>query len=391
MPQLNPEILRWARESAGMSLEEAASALPLGGKRQSGIEILSSYESGDVEPVRSVLLKMSKTYRRPLLTFYLPHPPVKADRGEDFRTLPDDRKIEDAAAVDALVRDVHVRQRLVRAVLEESEEAHLLPFVGNLRTDHGVHEAVQRVQSLIGFDLQEFRRKRTVGDAFNYLRTAVERTGVFVMLIGNLGSHHSSLSVQTFRGFALSDDIAPFIVINDQDASSAWAFTLLHEFVHILLGLTGISGGGHELKIEQFCNEVASQILLPANELEAWISSERNNDLLADINQFAATRKVSRSLVAYRMYTSGRLSAATWYQLSRTFQEMWLREKAAQKEKFRAVEGGPSYYTVKRHRVGAALVDLIRRTLAEGTITPTKAGKVLGVKPINVEPLLAPV
>lgn len=47
-----------------------------------------------------------------------------------------------------------------------------------------------------------------------------------------------------------------------------------------------------------------------------------------------------------------------------------------------------SYYVVKRHRLGNALLDLVRRSLIENTITPTKAGHVLGVKPRNVEPLV---
>lgn len=390
MSQLNPEIMQWARETAGMSREEAAAAIPLGGKRKSGAEILSSYEDGSLEPTRSVLLKMSKAYKRPLLAFYLSKPPVKADRGEDFRSLPDDRRLEDAASVDALVRDVHVRQKLVRAALEESEEAHLLSFVGALRMDQGVEVTAQHIRALTGFNLQQFRRKRTISEAFNYARNCVEQTGIFVLLIGNLGSHHSSLSAQVFRGFALSDKIAPFIIINDQDAPSAWAFTLLHEFAHILLGLTGISGGGYEQKVEQFCNDVASQVLLPTEELGAWRPVyDEVSSLVAEINQFASSRKVSRSLVAYRMYLSGRIDQPTWQLLSKTFHDMWTREKLAQKEKSRASESGPSYYVVKRHRVGAALVDMVRRTLADGTLTPTKAGKVLGVRPINVEPLLA--
>lgn len=390
MLQLNPEIMRWARETAGMSLDTAAVALHLGGKRKSGVEVLSSYEDGSIEPTRAVLLKMSKAYKRPLLTFYLPKPPVKAERGEDFRTLPDDRRLEDAASVDALIRDVHVRQRLVRAALDDSEEAHLLPFVGALRMEQGVPAVAQRMRDLTGFNLQQFRKRRSVSEAFNYARALVEQTGIFVMLIGNLGSHHSNLSAQVFRGFALSDEIAPFIIINDQDAPSAWAFTLLHEFAHILLGLTGISGGGYEQKVERFCNDVASQVLLPGDELNAWhpVYGEPNS-LVAEINNFASSRKISRSLVAYRMYLSGSIDEATWQLLSKTFQDMWLKEKSIQKEKARASESGPSYYVVKRHRVGGALVDMVRRTLAEGTLTPTKAGKVLGVKPINVEPLLA--
>ncbi|MFY1080099.1 ImmA/IrrE family metallo-endopeptidase, partial [Escherichia coli] len=78
---------------------------------------------------------------------------------------------------------------------------------------------------------------------------------------GNLGSHHSALNVELFRGFALSDKVAPFVVINDQDSEQAWSFTLLHELAHIWLGQTGVSGGRPTSVIETFCNDVAGRIL----------------------------------------------------------------------------------------------------------------------------------
>jgi hypothetical protein len=70
-------------------------------------------------------------------------------------------------------------------------------------------EVSRRLIAHLQFDLRVFRAQRTAEDAFKYLRTQVERTGVFVLLIGNLGSHHSNVSVEVFRGFALADDVAP--------------------------------------------------------------------------------------------------------------------------------------------------------------------------------------
>ena len=55
-----------------------------------------------------------------------------------------------------------------------------------------------------------------------------------------MGNYLSAIDVDVFRGFAIADDIAPFVVINDNDSVSAWSFTLLHELVHLLLGETGI-------------------------------------------------------------------------------------------------------------------------------------------------------
>jgi hypothetical protein len=40
----------------------------------------------------------------------------------------------------------------------------------------------------------------TADDFFKQLRTATEALGVFVLLVGDLGSHHSALSEEVFRG-----------------------------------------------------------------------------------------------------------------------------------------------------------------------------------------------
>lgn len=389
MPQVNPEILVWARETAGLSLEDAATALHLGGARQSGTDVLGSYELGAKEPSRPLLLKMVKQYRRPLLTFYLPSPPVRSERGEDFRTLPGERKEEAAPRLDALVRDVFVRQRLVQSILEDADTADPLPFVGSITLQHNVADAAQLIRSSLSFDLKEFRRRKTIEDAFSYLRSLTERVGVFVLLMGNLGTHHTAISAEVFRGFALSERVAPFVVINDQDAKVAWSFTLLHELAHIWLGRTGISGGDFDHQIERFCNDIASEILLPNGEmatLRQFVSDR--NDIVDAITAFASQRKLSRPLIAYRLYKSQRISRERWQELKAIFHQEWEAEKARQKTRAAESENGPTYYVVRRHRVGAALVNVVRWAIAEGFLTPTKAGRVLGVRPNNVQALI---
>ena len=49
---------------------------------------------------------------------------------------------------------------------------------------------------------------------------------------------------------------------------------------------------------------------------------------------------------------------------------------------------GPSYYVVRRHRLGRALMHTVSRALSEGTLSPTRASQILGVKPRSVSPLL---
>ena len=249
MAKANPEILKWARETAGLSLEEAASKLALGGQRVSGSEMLAAYEAGDRSPTQPQLMKMAKHYHRPFITFFLTTPPRSASLGEDFRRLPVAKRDEHQGSVSALVRDIYLRQSLAKDALIDTEEDVVVDFVGKGQVTSAVDSACRVIRDYFEIDIAEYRRRRDAHEAFNYLREQIEIKGIYVLLIGDLGSHHSSINTEAFRGFALSDPIAPFVVINQNDSKSAWCFTLLHEVVHLWLGKTGISAQTHEHKI----------------------------------------------------------------------------------------------------------------------------------------------
>lgn len=388
MPRVNPHILRWARETAGLSAEQAVKKLGLSDARgTAAVDRLLLLESGQEVPSRALLTRMAKQYRRPLIAFYMTSPPEKGDRGQDFRNVPD-RHTDSEALIDALVRDVRARQSIVRALLEDEDETAIIPFIGSGDMNRGVDWLVKSIGASINFNLPEFRAQSTPEKAFSYLRNEIEASGVFVLLIGNLGSHHTAIDVEAFRGFALSDPIAPFIIINDQDAKSAWSFTLIHELAHLWLGATGVSGAFADIKIERFCNDVASQFLLPKYELDQIAISDAADTeaLFKVIGEFAESRHLSRSMVAYRLFSANLISNAVWITLSTRLREQWRLSKKPGQD--RDKEGSPSYYVVRRHRIGRALLDLVDRSMSDGLLTPTKAGKVLGVKARSVEPLL---
>jgi len=382
---MNAELFRWARVTSGLSSEQAARALGI-----KNVERLHAIETGEEEPSRALLLKMAKQYRRPLVTFYLPTPPRKGDRGEDFRTLPEDRSVAADALLDALIRDVKARQAVVRSLTEDDEEAEQLAFVGSSSMRDGVRTVLTSITSTLAINLAEYRRQKTAEEAFSYLRNKAEAAGIFVLLIGNLGSHHSTIAVETFRGFAIADKFAPFVIINDQDAKTAWSFTLMHEIAHLWLGTTGVSGNSTEQTIEKFCNEVASSFLLPHEELATLqIESDASSEeLIQIISGFASVRHLSRKMVAYALFRSGRLSETVWDRLNQLLDDLWIKERAARKEKEKLKDTHATYYIVRRYHLGRALLNLVGRSIEAGALTPVKAAKVLGVKPRSVYPLL---
>jgi Zn-dependent peptidase ImmA (M78 family)/transcriptional regulator with XRE-family HTH domain len=389
MPKVNPEILKWARETAGLSQADAVKKLGIGDARGvAAVDRLAALERGEVAPTRRQLLNMVQLYRRPLVTFYMAAPPRKGDRGQDFRNVPD-RHTGAEALVDALVRDIRARQSMVREVLVNEEEARPLSFIGSMEMNEGIGAVLASIRQTIRLDLAEFRAQATPESAFALLRSRVEAAGVFVLLAGNLGSHHTAIDVAAFRGFALADAIAPFIVVNDQDTKPAWSFTLLHELAHLWLGTTGVSGAFADAQIEQFCNAVAAGFLLPPNELPLVGVNRHTAFGIATrlIAQFAEERHLSRTMVAYALFQAGFVDEPTWLGLTRVFNLQWRQSRAAIRE--RQSDSGANYYIVRRHRLGSALLHFVSRNISDGVLTPTKASKVLGVKPRSVAPLLS--
>ena len=395
---INPSILTWARETAGLSADEAAKKIGLSSSQKaSAAEKLEAFEEGETKPTRRQLLGLAKAYRRPLTVFYLNEPPRKANRGEDFRTLPREVSSRENALLDALLRDVHARQGLTKSVLEDDEDVEHLEFVGSLQVGENVETAALRIKAKLRIDSDNWTREHKKPDElFEYLRSKAEDLGVFVLLIGDPGSHHSDISEEIFRGFLVADDLAPFIVINDQDARTARTFTLAHELVHLFLGTTGVSAPPatepprtKNDRVERFCNDVASEMLLPTESLKDTpiiTSMEHAKDIVSEL---AEDRNLSEPMITYRLQRMGRINRSFCSELYKFYAERWRDQKQRNRKQVKKTDGGPNYYVVRRYCLGDALLNLVGRTLRENQLTHTTAARIFGVKPGSVEPLLS--
>lgn len=330
MPQVSPDILRWARETAGLTHEEAVRKLAIADtKAATAVDRLRAMEDGERPPTRAMLSRMAKQYHRPLVALYLSQPPRRANWGRDFRAPSTDRSTRDEAILDALVRNVQARQGLLRsAMLDDDDDLAPLRFLGSATIDTPVKRVVADIRDTLGLQPADFRAASNPAAAFRILRSHAEHAGIFVLLLGNLGSYHTDLDVDVFRGFALVDDFAPFVVVNPRDSAGARSFTLLHELAHLWLREPGVSAGVPTDPVEVYCNRVASSFLLPDNEVEAL-------------------RTVGRKRERQRL--AGR-------------------------------DTGPDSGVPVRHSLGSRLIDLAFRLEASGSLSATKVGRVLGVK-----------
>jgi Zn-dependent peptidase ImmA (M78 family)/transcriptional regulator with XRE-family HTH domain len=394
--QINPRLMAWARETAGLSLEEAAAKLGLKDTtKTTAAEKLLQVETGARPVSQGTRQTAASVYRRPLVSFYLPQPPSRGERGEDFRTFAggSGASPREEAMLDALVRDVRGRQQLLREVVLEDDDARPLSFVASCQVSDGATVLAAKIRAVLGVSIEDQRRSKDAGALFVLLRAAAERAGVYVLLLGDLGSYHSDIGEDIFRGVALADDITPFVVINDNDAQAARSFTLLHELAHLWVGASGVSGPLRAAAgnvVEGFCNAVASEFLLPPGAIEtlAATSGPDFGSAMALTGQIAQTWNVSQGAVAYRLLVSGWISDELAGELFRAFAARWRAQKVRDREARAPEDSGPNFYVVRRSRLGAGLLDTVRRALRDNVLTHTKAARILGVPPTTVDQLL---
>ncbi|EQD80608.1 DNA-binding protein, partial [mine drainage metagenome] len=82
---VRPEVLRWARQSIGLSVSDVALRL----KRP--VEEIEAWEANGPYPSYLQLEKLAyQLYKRPLAVFFLPAPPEEISPVREFRTLSTD-------------------------------------------------------------------------------------------------------------------------------------------------------------------------------------------------------------------------------------------------------------------------------------------------------------
>ncbi len=363
---VQPAMLRWARERAGMSVAALAGRF---GK-------LEAWESGEIKPTLKQLEAFAKATFTPVGFLFLQTPPVEAIPIPDLRTVDN---VHIGHPSPDLLETLYIcqqRQEWYREFVRSTGEDRL-SFVGSLRTEVDVEAAADRIREALDFDLEERHRFPTWTEALRRFIAQAEKVGILVMVSGVvLNNNRRHLDPGEFRGFAIADDMAPLVFVNGADTKAAQMFTLAHEVAHIWLGQSALSDPQTRSvphhHVERWCNRVAAELLVP---LAAFRTEYRpDSDLREEMDRLARRFKVSTLVILRRIHDVG---AITQEELREAYDPEVKRLRLIPKG------SGGDFYLTQAVRVSRRFARALVMSTLEGQTLHRDAFQMLGISKLS--------
>lgn len=359
--EIRPELLSWARERAGYDLDALAHRFPK----------LSAWEQGKAQPTLKQVEKFASAMHAPIGFLFLQKPPVEQIPIPDFRTA-DNKRIGKPSP--DLLETIYVcqqRQEWYRDFARSEREAPL-PFVGSASLQSSVEVTAESMRHALHFEIEERRQLPTWTDALRRFIEQADARGIMVMCSGVvLNNNTRRLDPDEFRGFALTDDLAPLVFINGADTKAAQMFTLAHELAHIWLGQSAVSDAQasqlSDNTVERWCNRVAAELLVPLAILRREYRAD--SELSSELNRLARRFKVSTLVILRRIHDAGGL----------TRPEFWLEYEMELARLLAITKGsGGDFYLTQAARVSKRFARALVTSTLEGQTLHRDAFRMLG-------------
>lgn len=362
---VEPGILRWARERAGLEPDELTARF----------KKLPEWEGGQTQPTLKQLEGFAKAVHVPIGYLFLPNPPEEPLPIPDFRTFAGRAVIRPSPNLLDTIYACQERQSWYRDFARVARQPER-EFIGSATVTTPPEAVAERMRATLGFDLEARRDCPTWSEALRLFIQHADDAGVLVMISGVvLNNNHRPLDTEEFRGFALSDRLAPLIFINGADTKAAQMFTLAHELAHLWLGASALTNIGaapvHGFRREEvWCNAIAAEFLVPLAAVRAELRD--GEPLNETLSRLARTFKVSTLVILRRLLDAGWLDRAA-------FDAAWGREIARLRALTERGSGGGDFYRTTLSRVSRRFARALVVSTLEGQTLYRDAFRMLGV------------
>ena len=370
---INPDILKWARERSGYTVEAIAAFL------KKDASIVNGWESGERAPTYVQLEKLADKYKRPIALFFFPEPPEEPNIAENIALRSSDNNPLEPR-IHILLRQAYARQLSLMELNIGTNPAEMKIFRDlQARPNDSAVALAQQARAYLNVDVTTQASWKTAVKALENWRDRIEETGVFVF--------KEAFQDDSVDGFCLIHDDFPVIYLNNSRPSVRQIFSLFHELAHLLLSENGITRsdifhgdtfrGGTTQEIEDFCDQFAGEFLVPSNDFEARLNFFTNyND--KTIEELAHYYKVSRPVILLKLVKKGILTQESYWQKI----NQWTEEYKHQREKKAdgKTSSGGSYYNTRATYLGYRFMELAFGKYRDGHCSIEQLAEHLNVK-----------
>jgi Zn-dependent peptidase ImmA (M78 family)/transcriptional regulator with XRE-family HTH domain len=378
---VKPALLRWARETAGLSLEQASEKTAIPRKTLLQWEQLGGY----LTP--SQLERLAEKYHRPSAAFFLPDAPPTPSVGTDFRRYSTHRASPVGPSTQLALRRARWLQRTFVEISDE-RETNSKRFSLRARLGSEPSEIASDARRVFGVSVGQQLKWNDPGRALREWRSRFGSVGILVF-------QFRIATEEKVRGFSLGEGV-PAIALNTTDTVTGRVFTLFHELGHILLARPGLcdpveapsrtarrTDAAEDARIETFCDRFSGDFLVPRVALleQAQIIEYRRGqrDLVTVVEKCARAFGVSRLMFLRRMHDEEIVPTNLYWSLFRE----WTQAPPP-----RQVRGGfTSPPTKTLAELGPTFVTRVLGALDKGAITYSDVANYLSLRLKHIDHL----
>jgi len=365
---INPELLVWARESAGYDTNGAASRLGVSQEK------LENIEAGEAQITYVQLRKAAEVYKRSLAAFFMAAPPPRKEPPRDFRLQPDYASRPLSPTLNFELRNAWKHRDDVIELVQQMGR-NLPVFEPTATMEQSPEQVADEIRKLLNISVHDQLSWRNSTIALKHWKAAVEAFGVLVF-------EASRIPIEEMRGVSLWNETLPVILLNGADSHTGRAFTLLHEFTHLLLRQGGICDlapaefESQDAKVEAFCNAVAGAALVPHDVLQQLLTGQHGAEWSMDeLDELSRHFKVSKEVVLRRLLILGKTTDGYYRRMRQVFVEEYRRIR----EEGRG-GGGPSPAVMAVRNLGRPFVGLVLSAYHDNMIGLATVSDYLGLK-----------
>lgn len=364
---VNPDIIRWAAHQA-RDPEALLEKNPQ----------ISQWIEGTTQPTWKQLQDFARKVGTPFGYFFLEELPDRtlpiADFREGFGPTPHENSPELWATLNICVR----RQDWYK---DHAEDLGLEPIsVIGIAANWDALTTAAHMRRTLSFEVQQ-----RIGDTSaqrSALITKFEELGGLTVFNSMVNDNvHRKLDPQEFRGFSLVDPIAPLIFVNTAQTMNGQLFTFAHELAYVWRGQGGLGNAQARSAstnvVEKWCNDVASEFLVPAADLALRVAEYGDLPLSEQLERLANIYRCGTLVVLNGLHRIGRLNTSE-------FQQAYERELKRLKALIEAQskKGGQLDFS-RRFRIGESFSHAVIGEVAAWRLAPTRALELTGIKSMS--------